>query len=353
MVGNTGPRKQSRLRGGVYTVVGGVGMFVGALASLAVMFTLPQAYSEGWVTLPWWSLPIAVLVLGSPAVGLFKGGRRLTLAGRMNRARVVADHRQLAPHTFVLYLRPFSFDERLGGFSVDTTNGYSTFASVMTSRHTDEEQLALAFRSIGPVVAVGQPDEQLPRAGARRLYIEDSEWQQVVEALIRRARVVVLGLGTGAHLLWELKTTCRHVPPERIVLIVRHAPEAYGEVRAVVAPLLPRGLPDYPPAVKASWWTGQFWLGNASLRGAIWFDADWTAHFVRFDSATSRANVLSPMESVVAFGLRPVFERFPGRGPAPRRGYMTRRQRRKIALFTATLVLGCFALATIAALLGV
>ena len=70
--------------------------------------------------------------------------------------------------------------------------------------------------------------------------------------------------------------------------------------------------------------------GGAALPG-LPFDADWTAHFVRFDTPGSPGNFQRVIESRFVYGLRPVYERlradWPGVGlRLPTHARPTRRQ---------------------------
>ncbi|MEV4921612.1 hypothetical protein [Streptomyces roseoverticillatus] len=134
------------------------------------------------------------------------------------------------------------------------------------------------------------------------------------------------------------------------MLIVALDPAAYEKVRAVTVPLLPRGLPDYPPSAVLPWWVRRTGYETVAIRGAIWFDADWTPHFARFGSREPRFNAFSPVESSLAYGLRPVFGRFPGNSPALLRGYLPRRQLHKGTWLILLILLGYAGLVTAFAL---
>ncbi|MEU6372695.1 hypothetical protein [Streptomyces sp. NPDC046909] len=356
------------MRGLVYVAAGGAGMLVGAVLVFMGVYALPHAYAEDSDGMPWWGLLVFIVVLVAIGAPLFTVSRNLARTGRRHRAPVLPDHEERraarqrspvradgprVPHDLgtravhdqfgdhVLYLRPFTADERLGEYS----QIQSGTVALLVSRRTEEEQLALAFGSIGPVVAIGRPGEALPRVGARRLYVDDSVWQDTVAELMVSARLVVIcvGAGTSAGLLWEVETACRTVPPERLVLIIAAGADEYQEIRSLVAPLVPRGLPDYPPKPRRNT-LGQAPYGESAVRGAVWFDGDWAGRFVRFDTKEARYNGFSPVESAAVNCLRPVFERFPGSWPGTdvflaRR--LTRRQRRKAALVLGVPLAGC------------
>jgi len=85
----------------------------------------------------------------------------------------------------VVYLRSFSDDRP---------------AARLNGGRTEEEHLAAVLEPVGPFVAVGRPGEPLPELGARRMYLKDAEWKDVVERLIRSAKLVVIRTGNGPGL---------------------------------------------------------------------------------------------------------------------------------------------------------
>lgn len=86
------------------------------------------------------------------------------------------------------------------------------------SLKTQEEDLALALRHIGPVVAVGEPGEKLPLLGATRIYMKHDNWQQNIESLMSMSRLVVIHAGLSDGLIWEIGTAVRVTPPSRIII---------------------------------------------------------------------------------------------------------------------------------------
>ena len=98
--------------------------------------------------------------------------------------RAAADARNILarhPDGFVLLLRCFSMDD----YGVIGESGFGP---------NFEETLVHTLRHIGPVIAVGRPDESLPPIGAARLYIDSGDWQAEVARLMESARAVVLVL---------------------------------------------------------------------------------------------------------------------------------------------------------------
>src|SRR5262245_12278836 len=125
-----------------------------------------------------------------------------------------------------------------------------TFGAAPTFEHF----VATELNRIGPVVAIGRPGERLQPLGASRDYLEGSDWQRNVRAVIAEAALVMLVLGDSESVLWEFRTTLETrgkahalilVPPlsDRAELSRRWA--RFVEASAdLLGTLFPRRLPD-------------------------------------------------------------------------------------------------------------
>lgn len=67
-----------------------------------------------------------------------------------------------------------------------------------------EEVLAEALYAYGPLVALSNPQDDLPRLGAARDNIANAEWQDAVEAHMGEASRIVLVAGATPSLRWEV-----------------------------------------------------------------------------------------------------------------------------------------------------
>jgi len=217
----------------------------------------------------------------------------------------------LRPGSYVLYLRPFSLDESMGGFGSRFDN---TPASAFQSGRTHEEQLARMFREFGRLVTVGRPGEPLPQgSGARRVYLPSSGWEPVVADLIASARVVILGAGPGEGTVWEYVQVLRGGDPSRFIVLVTDtaryqrfrelATAAANEARAELRERhgssfeLP-DLPDLPPPAKPKWGATP-----AYIRAMVFFGAGWEAD-LEFFAAARDAGALKPVLAHVRAGVR-------------------------------------------------
>jgi hypothetical protein len=100
----------------------------------------------------------------------------------------------------ILYLRSFG-DDRI-----------KITARAGNGRAWIEGRVKVAFEEVivdhlwrqGPVVAVGQPGDNLPPLGAARDYISDETWQQTVEQWMIQARMIAVVVGRTRGLAWEI-----------------------------------------------------------------------------------------------------------------------------------------------------
>ncbi|MFE9851434.1 hypothetical protein ACFYPN_21945 [Streptomyces sp. NPDC005576] len=285
------------------------------------LFLPIMAYNAvvGWgddLPVPWWDFDLLVPLVVVSAQTLMFGARRLAVLGRQHLAEIIESPGELRRNSFTLYLR--SFEDDIPRTALEETRRPApgpgaVMSDLSLSSLTEEEQLAQALESVAPMVAVGRPGERLPLVGARRLYLPIDDWQDTVRDLMGRARLVMMAVGLGPGLLWEFSEATRLLPAKRLVLLVASR-EAYETFRAQAAPpredaarpgqpaWAPPVLPPYPDSEPSA---------ELTLKGAVYFDADWSSHFVLFKARRVLGGVA---RGAMEDGLKPVLDRYrPGR----------------------------------------
>jgi len=130
----------------------------------------------------------------------------------------------------ILYLRAFAIDDRMH----------------------EEQDLVQALRKVGPVIAIGRPDEEFPPLGAARFYVDHAYWRAKVADIVRVAQLVVWVTGTTEGLKWELNHLRRSLPPEKLILWAhphllglhgKIAEEEWTRFLAMLGSILPVPLP--------------------------------------------------------------------------------------------------------------
>lgn len=161
------------------------------VACVPVLFFLLVYNRGGWIYI----VPVGVGLLYK-AITYSRHARRYRLqSGRVFR-RETRDP--------ILYLRAFSED--YGGDLV----GFF--------QETSEERLTHSLKRYGPVVAVGDPLEKLPRLGAVKLYFDASTWRLGVLYLMSISQLVIIQAGFAEGLLWELGVARRRLEPQRLII---------------------------------------------------------------------------------------------------------------------------------------
>lgn len=94
---------------------------------------------------------------------------------------------------FILYLRPF-----------DSTGQVTTTVARGNSKKTVEleAQLAVAAKQVAPFIGLG---ESLEHLGAGRIAVSDSAWRDSIQAMLPRAKLIVVIPVTNPGTLWEVE----------------------------------------------------------------------------------------------------------------------------------------------------
>ena len=153
------------------------------------------------------------------------------------------------PRSPVLYLRSFVDDSELmqaewdvvlktgAGSSARTNTGKEESALARAWRRYSigwlstsgriEEGIAPEFKSIGPFVGIGAPNEPLPELGAARAYFTSETWQHAIVKWVHMARLIIKVAGPTKWIRWELDTIidCGALS-KLVILIPPGAPQA-------------------------------------------------------------------------------------------------------------------------------
>jgi hypothetical protein len=170
-----------------------------------------------------------------------------------------------------------------------------------------EEQFVRTLNQIGPVVAIGLPGEDQPHAGAYRLYLDHATWQQSVEQLLEKARLVVIRTGLSGGLHWEIERVVRRASPQRVLMVVDDAVEMRRCLECI------RNIHSHvSPSVRLGW------RRVCGVRGLLVFDEQWRVSKLRLLGrgiyAPRSRNFVEPG---LARSLHPVFETLGIEWPRP------------------------------------
>ena len=128
------------------------------------------------------------------------------------------------PRAPVLYLRAFAREGE--SFAVPKLSEKSTYVSAFQSysgpRGVNFEQyLAPAFSAaIGPLVALGSPEDYAAPDGAARMYAADTDWKDQFRILARRSACIVMHVDQSDNLGWELESIRTDRLQEKFLVLV-------------------------------------------------------------------------------------------------------------------------------------
>lgn len=194
----------------IWGVVAGLGWLAGIVAAL-VIAAVNYVSPINLINLLYPRLVKPLLFQASRA-----GQRRRRYSSPSAQAVMRSDRR--AP---ILVLRSFVDDDLQGRED----------RSWFRSADTFEEVLADRLWSFGPVIAIGQPGEPIPRAGAARDYVSHDAWQQRVHALAADAAMIVIIAGRTAGIVWELEHASRAGVLAKVVLVIPPVETVEAEAR--------------------------------------------------------------------------------------------------------------------------
>jgi hypothetical protein len=164
------------------------------------------------------------------------------------------------PRRPILYLRSFGRDARY----MDP-GGCGQLPRLLIlgpfGHQTVEHSLAFAINDFRPLVAIGQPGEQLPPLGAARLYVAgDADWQQVVAEMTKACPLVILRIGATPGFWWEIEHLVDAYDPQRVLIYLprQDRNKTYKNWREKASQYFPHPLP--------------YSVGGASFLG---FGPDW------------------------------------------------------------------------------
>lgn len=157
---------------------------------------------------------IATTVWYSFATKMFFRARRSAIRYRLNAHNTLNKD----PRHPILYLRSFSEE-----YKENTKR---------RSLKTGEEDLAFALKYFGPLIALGNPADDISPLGAIRIYLKDNGWQENVRRLMAISQLIVIEAGTSKGLLWEMEVILREGNPTKLLVSFLSWQELDKDLRA-------------------------------------------------------------------------------------------------------------------------
>jgi hypothetical protein len=131
----------------------------------------------------------------------------------------------------VLFLRPFADDHvSLSAVAVPTTVKLLD----PERERMDLEDLLNTCLSLGPIIAVGRPQDSSPPVGVPRAYV-GTDWKPVVTALMDKASLIILAISDSEGIWWEFDQLMAKGSRGRSLIVV---PPRYGRDRHLLSHIL-------------------------------------------------------------------------------------------------------------------
>lgn len=117
----------------------------------------------------------------------------------------------------ILFLRPFR-DDQVELPKADAGLGARWSGWLDAFRNLDRLLLNEAT-PYGPVVAIGNPNDQFPPYGAARGYFDNKTWKQAVADLAQQSMAIVMCIDDYEGVWWEVENVVARYPEKTLVLI--------------------------------------------------------------------------------------------------------------------------------------
>ena len=178
----------------------------------------------------------------------------------------------------ILYLRPFTND----GSKIHRCIHPNIIRRIVNAP-TYEEVFSQIFKDTGPVIAVGNPADDLPPSEMLRIYLREN-WQSAVEILTVNSQLVLLQIGDSEGILWETRFVLGAIKPQQLILCLAIGVEPeekrqhlYYMFRVRTSNLFPHPLPE-----------------TIAESLFIYFDSDWIPYLLEDNTQIGRcADLLS------------------------------------------------------------
>jgi hypothetical protein len=220
-------------------------------------FDGPSLIALGWASI---AIGVVASVMGSRGYPAFATGAVLIARGQRKRNIIGDEQLQRDGRKPILYLRAFESDA-----SVSETTIRTSVMLISYLPRTALERLAAQLRKIGPFICIGKPGEKLPHAGPAAIYVDDRDWEHVVQARMKNAAFLVFHAELNWNTERELQWAERLVGPTRLLFW-------FARVDDLDYNRFAKQAPSYLPCQT---------LPDASNVRFVYFDRNWTAHVVR------------------------------------------------------------------------
>jgi hypothetical protein len=144
--------------------------------------------------------PLILAVIAASALVI---GTKLRSLGRQLSISSILESQQNDSRPPILFLRPF-YDDRVA-LRRPQLSLLGRIVNVMQSKQTLDVLVLEEGTPLGPVVALGNPDDPIPQYGAARGYFSSGEWRASVQQLLDQSAVIIICVDLTEGIQWEIE----------------------------------------------------------------------------------------------------------------------------------------------------
>ncbi|AXG72381.1 hypothetical protein KORDIASMS9_04653 [Kordia sp. SMS9] len=195
----------------------------------------------------------------------------------------------------VLYLRSFTDDF----ITSKTQPAYQIRGVDLPQLTTEEEILASEFNRFGKFISAANPQTELPNAGAIQINFESREWRERIKYLMKTSAFVLVRIGEGEHLKWEIDQAMELVPPKKLLFLIPFNKDIYVNFKQRLK--LDHDI-EFPNLDKT------VFFGIASISAIIYFDENFGSKVSICHDAGYRSSASKPFKPILRYALKPIYE---------------------------------------------
>jgi len=276
-------------------IVGYIFYGIGGIGAIGIISAGHKVVRVGFsIELLYWCIALLLSIL--ICTGLIQLGQYLHLKGK----KLIIKHKanifsNVNSNEIVLYLRSFSDDL----VTSKTQTAYQVRGIDLPQMTTEEEILAEEFNRFGKFISAANPNTNIPNPGAIQISFEEKEWRDRIKGLMKTSNFVILRIGEGEHLKWEIDQAITLVEPKKLLMLIPMNEDAFHEFRERLKLDHALVLPNLDISV---------FYGNATISAILYFDKRMIPKVSICRNAGYRSSASKPLKPILRYALKPIYQ---------------------------------------------
>ncbi|WP_350287588.1 hypothetical protein [uncultured Croceitalea sp.] len=267
---------------------------VGAIGAIGIVSAGHKVVRVGFsIELLYWGIALLLAII--ICVGLIHLGQYLNLHGKKLIVKHKADiFSNVISNETVLYLRSFSDDY----ITSKTQTAYQVRGIDLPQMTTEEEILAEEFNRFGKFISAANPNTNIPNPGAIQISFEEKAWKEKIKSLMKTSEFVIIRIGQGEHLKWEIDQAIALVPPQRLLILIPMNEDVFREFQEKLKLDHNLALPNLDISV---------FYGNTTLSAILYFNKSMVPKISICQDAGYRSSASKPLKPILRYALKPIY----------------------------------------------